>query len=284
MTSSNQTIVDSLNYQRRNADILIPFEVVVVLSNRPKLLGFYVDLVLLHQLECVTYLTYTQIAKLLGMSKGTFLKYKNELKSKHLIEERVTGTNKRISWWVKIYTRVQNLNREKGFSKVCKWLDATRKSISKQAQKDNKKILTNTIYNIYNTNNNNINTNNNTKVLSNSIIAKVSKNKEKKKQGKRFKKEWYEKVLEAYQAYKGIGLRGSERLIPMKTIKDMFRAGNTPDDICAFMKWIKDNKDDKRFPWFRVWTINTIKKKMPEWRAGKLQELTNSWEDDIKQI
>lgn len=72
-----------------------------------------------------------------------------------------------------------------------------------------------------------------------------------------FKRELYGPVLEEYQKLKGITFQGNEFLPVQQTIKTMFMAGRTPEQIIAVMRYVA--KQD-----YCDWTIRTVKMKLPE--------------------
>lgn len=72
-----------------------------------------------------------------------------------------------------------------------------------------------------------------------------------------FKQELYDPILEEYQKLKGITLQGNEFLPIQQTIKTMFLAGRTPEQIIAVMRHISQ-KD-----WVD-WTIRTVKIRLPD--------------------
>ena len=103
----------------------------------------------------------------------------------------------------------------------------------------------------------------------NNINKNNKNNNITKKNIKRYPKDDYNLVLDAYQKYKGIKLAGSEFVIPLKAIKLMFEAKRTPEEIISFMKWLSENQNE--IPWTRTWTIWTVRNKLPEFLAGKLE-------------
>ena len=72
-----------------------------------------------------------------------------------------------------------------------------------------------------------------------------------------FKQELYNPILEEYQKLKGITLQGNEFLPIQQTIKTMFLAGRTFEQIIAVMRHVA--KQD-----YCDWTIRTVKMKLPE--------------------
>ena len=88
----------------------------------------------------------------------------------------------------------------------------------------------------------------------------------------------YKEITDAYQKYKGIELRGAEFGEVKRAIKTMLYSGRTKENIIDFMRFCADvcerMKEDealaKKYRWLENWTILTIKRKMPEFLAGKL--------------
>ena len=95
----------------------------------------------------------------------------------------------------------------------------------------------------------------------------------------------YKKITDAYEKYKDIKLQGAEFGEVKRAIKTMIYSGRTKENIIDFMKWIseicetmqEDENLEKQYCWLKNWTILTIKRKMPEFLAGKFQQ-----NDDIE--
>ena len=86
----------------------------------------------------------------------------------------------------------------------------------------------------------------------------------------------YKRLTDAYQQFKGIELKGAEFGQVKQAIKTMLYSGRTEQEIMDFMKFaaekceqITDPAVQKEFCWLKNWTMITIKKKMPEFLAGK---------------
>lgn len=96
----------------------------------------------------------------------------------------------------------------------------------------------------------------------------------------------YKVVLEAYQKYKGVSIKGAEANIVRRATKTMFQSERSVKNILDFMKWISQNEDKKGMEWLKSWTIWTVQKKMPEFLAGKLKtpETTKKLEDMYETI
>lgn len=122
-----------------------------------------------------------------------------------------------------------------------------------------------------------------------SIAYRISKIKKQTSERKNFKVpiEVYKEITDAYQKLKGIVLVGAEFSTIKRDIKTMLLSGRTKENIIEFMmfcsqicKRIEEGDEDaeKEFGWFQNWTILTIKKKMPEFLAGKFQKIDNDIE------
>lgn len=90
----------------------------------------------------------------------------------------------------------------------------------------------------------------------------------------------YKELTDAYQKYKGIILKGAEFGPVRQAIKTILYSGRTKEDILNFMKWAsklcKEMVDDpdleRTMGWMSNWTMITVKRKMPEFLAGKFTE------------
>lgn len=87
---------------------------------------------------------------------------------------------------------------------------------------------------------------------------------------RKYPKENYIKVEQAYIKLKKIKPQGDEWLPIQRDIKTMFKSGRTPKEIIRCMKWMAENDfyQDK-------WTITTVRKKLPEFLSGELEEEAN---------
>lgn len=83
----------------------------------------------------------------------------------------------------------------------------------------------------------------------------------------KFPKENYNLVIKTYMRLKGISLSSSEFLPVQQAVKSMFISGHTPDDIILCMEFFAESA----LPHWQTWNINTVKMKMPEFKAGKLK-------------
>jgi len=101
--------------------------------------------------------------------------------------------------------------------------------------------------------------------------------------------ETYKRITDAYEKYKGIKLSGAEYGEVKRAIKTMLYSGRTEQNIIDFMRWINEiinkfNSDEKlrkKYVWLENWTILTIKRKMPEFLAGKFTIDDDDGADDI---
>ncbi len=90
----------------------------------------------------------------------------------------------------------------------------------------------------------------------------------------------YKELVGAYQHFKGVTLCGAEFGPVKQAIKTMIYSGRTKDDIFRFMRWasgickdmVSDDKIERKFGWMKNWTIITIKRKLPEFLAGKFSD------------
>lgn len=93
----------------------------------------------------------------------------------------------------------------------------------------------------------------------------------------------YKELTDAYEKYKGIVLKGAEFAPVRQAIKTIIYSGRTKEDILNFMKWasklckemVNDSDLERTMGWMRNWTMLTVKRKMPEFLAGKFTEEEN---------
>lgn len=109
------------------------------------------------------------------------------------------------------------------------------------------------------------------------IINNKYKTKTKRDQIK-FSQKDYEKVINTYQEIKGIKLVGNEFLPVQQAVKTMFMCERKPSEIIQCMKWMSKDRFYKL-----SWTINTVKMKLPEFLAGKLDPNKNLTQEDLAQ-
>lgn len=96
----------------------------------------------------------------------------------------------------------------------------------------------------------------------------------------RFPAEDYRQVEKAYSEIKGIEPNGDEWGPIQRDIKLMFKSGNTPQTIIDFMRALEDSP----LAWTDTWTIKTVRMKLPEWRADKLNLGANGDADRIRAL
>ena len=82
----------------------------------------------------------------------------------------------------------------------------------------------------------------------------------------KFSKDNYNEVIEAYKKLRGVELQGDEYKPILQAIKIMFKNGRTKDQIISFMQALSNSELDH----WQVWTINTIKIKLPDYLGGQL--------------
>lgn len=85
-----------------------------------------------------------------------------------------------------------------------------------------------------------------------------------------FPEEWYARCLTEYQRLKGVKLEGDEYLIPKRDLKIMFKSKRKPEEIIALMGGFSEASKDENSIW-GMWTMNTVRIKMPDFLAGKLK-------------
>lgn len=74
-------------------------------------------------------------------------------------------------------------------------------------------------------------------------------------------------LVDSYKRLKGIELHGDEHLPVQQAMKSMLRDGNTPEQIKSLMEALSSATVE----WAQGWTYLTVRRKLPEWRAGKLR-------------
>ncbi|MFC2094947.1 helix-turn-helix domain-containing protein [Candidatus Bipolaricaulota bacterium] len=95
---------------------------------------------------------------------------------------------------------------------------------------------------------------------------KKPKNKNTSANKPRFPADWYRQNEENYQRIKGIKLRGPELGPLQRDLKLIYRAGHSPDDVRAFAEALEASEE----VWTDSWTITTVRRKLAEFKAGKL--------------
>jgi len=108
-------------------------------------------------------------------------------------------------------------------------------------------------------------------------------NKKKASRGKRasstYPKKWYNDCIATYQRLKGIKLQGDEYKPVQQALKTMFMSGRKPDDIIRCMEFLAADKFYRA-----VWTINTVKLKLPEFLAGALDPERYLSQEELKEL
>jgi predicted nucleic-acid-binding Zn-ribbon protein len=102
----------------------------------------------------------------------------------------------------------------------------------------------------------------------------VKKEKEaKKKEEARFPTDDYRSVIEGYRKYKGVGImpHSPDEMRIKHRVKEMFLSGHKVFDILECMRFFNKYCKREEYSWMYNWTIETIMKKMPEFKAGKLR-------------
>ena len=260
-----KVIIQSFNVDKTDWDMSIKFELALVLYNRTDLLGIMLSLFFLNQIGFIHFKTFKHLSEAIGLSDTTLRKKLKELQALGLLEILINSN--------KIVMNIKNLCRHKNFmlptnpSKQSDYLESTVKSILENTQKDGQLPLTHSIY----TNN----TSKSNNLLTNKDISNMVPN-----DNRRFPKEDYNLVLDAFKKYKGVGLFGPEIPQCLRAIKTMFRADRKTKEIIEFMKWLHDNENNEDVMWVRTWTIWTVQKKIPEFVAGKLK--VRKMEDDYE--
>lgn len=240
-------IITGIEIQESGSDILIQFEQVLYLLGKMELMGLLVSLKFLAQIGGFHFKTQKQLAKLIGLSEPTFIRKRRELEKLGLIEIRDENGKRIID--LKFLSRLKFFKSSSNYQELLKYMDKSAKSLSRADEKEGQLDLTHSIYNILSHKTNN-------KGIIKGII-------------KRYPKEHYNIVLNAFKKYKGVGLFGPEIPQHLRAIKTMFKAGRKPKQIVSFMKWL--NKYENEIPWVGNWTIWTVQKKIHEFLAGKLK-------------
>lgn len=105
---------------------------------------------------------------------------------------------------------------------------------------------------------------------------RLSTNSTISRKSKSFPQEHYNQVIEAYKTLKGLELKGREYDPVRQEIKTMFLSERTPAQIISMMKWLSATKEE----WAQTWTLGTVKKKLPEFLAGKLKSKEEKQQDE----
>ena len=261
-------LIESVEDETKNKDITIQFEKVLTLLGQPELLGLMISLVFLDQIGFIQFKTQKRLAQVLGFSEPTFIRKRKILEQIGLLEvkEMPNSNRKRIN--LKFLSRIKNFKLPDIPEKQVKYLLSCLDSLYSRETKEGqlrieglKNFKSSSIY----------------KYILSTVINNNTSNNAKKVT---FPKADYDRVIKAFQRYKGVGLVGPEIPQHLRAVKTMFKAGRKPKEIIAFMKWLHDHEDDERTPWVKTWTIWTVQKKMAEFVAGKLKlkNLTQEFE------
>ena len=74
-------------------------------------------------------------------------------------------------------------------------------------------------------------------------------------------------LVNSYCELKGVKLNGDEYLPVQQAMKSMLMAGHTSEEIIGLMRAFAESTEE----WAQSWTFRTVKMKLPEWKAGKLE-------------
>lgn len=233
----NSFVVDG-EVEESNNDVIAQNEICILLIGNFELLGFYIALKWLIKTKILRQKTHKQLCDLLGVSPNKFIRLLKQLDDVGIvqIEENSVG----IRYVFPAISRIPFVSIPKKLSEQKDYLTELRGSIGVGEL--------------------------------NSLDLFAPKILQKKKPVVRFKKEDYKKVLDAYTEYKGVTFKGNEKNIALRDIKEMFKSGRSVDDISKCMAWFKDksSSDDENYRWTKMWTIGTVKRKLPEFVNGLL--------------
>jgi len=82
-----------------------------------------------------------------------------------------------------------------------------------------------------------------------------------------FSPDWYRENEADYQRIKGVTLTGPEFGPLQQGLKTCYMAGHEPVDVRGLMEALEASPEE----WTQNWTINTVRMKLAEWKAGKLR-------------
>jgi hypothetical protein len=269
-----QEIIKGIVFPSEGDDLLVQFEVSLVLLNKPVLLGLYASLKLFASMNLLTFTPQSRMAMYLGFTETTFIKHRRELEELGLITIEKNGHMllykfNRLRRLQKLESTLQKLKSAKTRDQINALLDTTMKSLLMDDENPQLPLLTRSIY--INTSPLNTTNSNTSNTPTGIPTAKLPE--------KRFAKIIYTNLLQEYMKYKGISLKGAEVNIVYKAISTMLRSERTPEQIVAFMKWLKENEHET---WVKNWTMWTVQKKLPEFLAGKFKERTI--QDDLPRL
>lgn len=98
------------------------------------------------------------------------------------------------------------------------------------------------------------------------VEGRVEKKKLLSADKPRFPAEWYKQNADDYQKIKGVTLNGPEFGEIQRTLKAIYQADHAPEDVRALMEAFEASKEE----WTNNWTIHTVARKLPEFKARKL--------------
>jgi len=205
------------------------------------------------------------LAKELGVSVATIQRGIKELLKWNIIQiEKPEQRNFPYIYWLIDYTEWKKMKNKKD------WFNQSRVSLQKHPVYHHRNTPVSVVAR------NNTNNNNTNNISTNSD----SKNRSLKRKDFKVSYDIYKELIDAYQQYKGIKLKGAEFGEVKRAIKTILYSGRTKEDILNFMKFcyrvceeLKNGNTEveKEFGWLRNWTILTIRRKMPEFLAGRYQ-------------
>lgn len=260
----------------------VPFFAFVILDDEPALFNLYNKLIGWEQLGYLADISNKELAELLGKTPEHLSTQIKKLEKLQLV--RKTKLSKGFCYKLTIPDSFASAEQLRNILTIKKNLNVVQardeiKHLSKELKKE---VVDNyfeplTLTNICS---------NNTKYVSNTNITNDTNLKEeipikqeltpqkKKKQSRevqRFPKILYNQVLNAYIKYSGVPRKGNELSWAYKATRNMFLAGRKPKEIIEFMKWISEHCDESEFKWLKHWTMETVRKKLPDYLAGRLQ-------------
>lgn len=250
------------------------FEIGILLMDSPDLLGFYNSLLMRQQIGDVYFKSQEELAEQMFMTKKTFIKRRQYLEALGVIRTERVGKLTKFEFCE--VARIPKFHLPKGRSDKEKYLEKLRDKIYPLTEEEKVKIAV-------------------TEVRQQTLLevdekveAKVKEIKQKeiakkKAEEKHFPRDDYAIVIVGYKRVKGIGLNGPEVLRAKRAIKQMFLAGHKPHEIIKCMEFFKRQAVLDENMWMRSWTLETIMKKMPEYKAGKLATV-ESMEDQYETI
>lgn len=257
-------------------DFVIQSEVALALSGNIELLGFYSFLKILKNSNVLENITQKEIAQVMNISFPTFISYRNKLEQLKFIEIE----EKPKSWGseVIVFTRVPRLSEKDierwekthGIEHKIKVLLELRQKIyplTKQELEQQKILEQQKVE----------------EIKQQELIEGLAKQKaheivkkkedKKKQEEKKYPAADYQSVIHAYKKYKGVGVapRSPDELRIRHAAKQMFKSGHKVGEIIQCLQFFKEHEGEEGFNWLNFWTIETVMKKMPEFKAGKLK-------------